>query len=60
MKSSMYFRHRLHQNIINGFNLSFPDVQKVMIERGVDILYETIRRRVDMFGSAYPIYHCEV
>ena len=37
MKSSIYFRHRFHQNIINGFNLSFPDVQKLMIERGVDI-----------------------
>ena len=56
----MYFRHRFHQNIINGFNLSFPDVQKLVIKRGVDILYVTIHRWVDMFGSTYPIYHCEV
>ena len=39
----MYFR----------FNLSFPDVEEPMIERGVDVSYETIRRWVDKFGSKY-------
>jgi len=39
----MYFR----------FNLSFRDVEELMIERGVDVSYETIRRWVDKFGSKY-------
>ena len=39
----MYFR----------FNLSFRDVEELMIERGVDVSYETIRRWVDKFGSTY-------
>ena len=39
----MYFR----------FNLSFRDVEELMIERGVDVSYETIRRWVDKFGITY-------
>jgi len=39
----MYFR----------FNLSFRDVEELMIERGVDVTYETIRRWIDKFGSTY-------
>ena len=39
----MYFR----------FNLSFRDVEELMIERGVDVSYETVRRWVDKFGSTY-------
>jgi len=39
----MYFR----------FNLSFRDVEELMLERGVDVSYETIRRWVDKFGSTY-------
>ena len=39
----MYFR----------FNLNFQDVEELMIERGVDVSYETIRKWVDKFGSQY-------
>ena len=60
MKTSIYSRHRFHPNIIRRaiwmyfrFNLSFRDVEELMIERGVDVSYETIRRWVDKFGSQY-------
>ena len=60
MKSSIYSRHRFHSDIIRRavwmyfrFNLSFRDVEELMIERGVDVSYETIRRWVDKFGSTY-------
>ena len=39
----MYFR----------FNLSFRDVEELMVERGIDVSFETIRRWVDKFGSTY-------
>lgn len=39
----MYFR----------FNLSFRDVEELMLERGVELSYETIRRWVDKFGPTY-------
>lgn len=60
MKTSIYTRHRFHPDIIRRavwmyfrFNLSFRDVEELMIERGVDVSYETIRRWVDKFGSTY-------
>ena len=60
MKTSIYTRHRFHPGIIKRavwlyfrFNLSFRDVEELMIERGVDVSYETIRRWVDKFGSTY-------
>ena len=60
MKTSIYSRHRFHPDIIQRavwmyfrFNLSFRDVEELMIERGVDVSYETIRRWVDKFGSRY-------
>ena len=33
------------------FNLSFRDVEELMIKRGVDVSYETLRRWIDQFGS---------
>ncbi|MEP3655544.1 MAG: hypothetical protein ABJO36_11675 [Litorimonas sp.] len=39
----MYFR----------FNLSFRDIEELLVERGVDVSYETIRRWVDKFGLVY-------
>jgi len=43
MKTSIYSRHRFHQDVITRavwlyfrFNLSFRDVEELMIERGVD------------------------
>ena len=60
MKTSVYTRHRFHPDIIRRavwmyfrFNLSFRDVEEFMIERGIDVSYETIRRWVDKFGSTY-------
>jgi len=60
MKTSIYTRHRFHPDIIRRavgmyfrFNLSFRDVEELMIERGIDVSYETIRRWVDKFGSQY-------
>ena len=60
MKTSIYSRHRFHPDVIRRaiwmyfrFNLSFRDVEKLMIERGVDVSYETIRRWVYKFGSTY-------
>jgi len=60
MKTSIYSRHRFHSDIIRRavwmyfrFNLSSRDVEKLMIERGVDVSYETIRRWVENYGSPY-------
>ena len=60
MKTSIYTRHRFHQDIIRRavwmyfrFNLSFRDVEELMIVRGVDVSYETVRRWVDKFGTTY-------
>ena len=60
MKTSIYSRHRFHPDIIRRavwmyfrFSLSFRDVEEVMIDRGIDVSYETIRRWVEKFGSQY-------
>ena len=60
MKRSIYSGHRFHPDIIRRavrlyfrFNLSFRDVRELMVERGVDVSYETDRRWVDKFGSTY-------
>ena len=60
MKTSIYIRHRFLPDIVRRvvwvyfrFNLSFRDVEELLIERGIDVSYETIRRWVDKFGSTY-------
>ena len=60
MKTSIYNRHRFHPDIIRRavwmyfrFSLSFRDVEELMIDRGIDVSYETIRRWVEKFGSQY-------
>ena len=60
MKTSIYTRHRFHPDVLRRavwmyfrFNLSFRDVEELMIERGVEVSYETVRRWVDKFGSTY-------
>ena len=60
MKTSIYARHRFHPDVIKRavwlyfrFNLSFRDVEELLIEGGIDVSYETIRRWVDKFGSTY-------
>ena len=60
MKTSIYTRHRFQPDIIRRavwmyfrFNLSFRDVEELMLERGVDVSYETVRRWVNKFGLKY-------
>lgn len=60
MRVSIYHRHRFHSDIIRRavwlyyrFNLSFRDIEELMVERGVDVTYETIRQWVDKFGKTY-------
>nr|WP_218680875.1 IS6 family transposase [Rhodococcus qingshengii] len=55
-----YKRHRYPSEIIDHcvwlyfrFTLSFRDVEELMLERGVVVSYETIRRWCDKFGQAY-------
>ena len=60
MKTSIYARHRFHPDVIKRavwlyfrFNLSLRDIEELMVERGVDVSYETIRRWIEKFGSIY-------
>jgi len=66
MQTSIYTRHRFHSDIIRRavwmyfrFNLSFRDVEELMIERGVEVSYETIRRWVDKFGSTRSVKNAQ-
>jgi transposase-like protein len=52
-----YLRHRFPPEIIQRaiwlylrFTLSYRDVEELLAERGLDISYETVRRRVLKFG----------
>jgi putative transposase len=54
-----YKRHRFPPEIIAHavwlycqFNLSFREVEELLLERGIDVSYETIRRWVAKFGPA--------
>ena len=54
-----YKRHRFPPNIITHavwlycrFNMSFREVEELLLERGIDVSYETIRRWVAKFGPA--------
>lgn len=54
-----YKRHRFAPEIISHavwlycrFNLSFREVEEMFLKRGIDVSYETIRRRVAKFGPA--------
>ncbi len=53
MQTLIYNRHGFQPDVIKRavwmyfrFNLSFRDVEELMIERGIDVSYETIRRWV--------------
>jgi len=53
-----YKRHRFPPEIIahsvwlyHRFNLSFREVEEMLLERGIDVSYETLRRWVVKFGS---------
>lgn len=58
--ASLYRGHRFPREVIAHavrsylrFALSFRDVEELLIERGVTVSYETIRRWVAKFGAYY-------
>ena len=60
MKVSIYHRRRFHSDVIKRviwlyfrFNLSLREIEELMVERGVDVSYETIRRWIDQFGPVF-------
>jgi len=60
MQNISYSRHRFPPLIIQHaiwlyfrFSLSYRDVEDLLAERGIDVSYETVRRWVFKFGSAY-------
>ena len=60
MQPVSYRRHRFPPDIIRHavwlyrrFTLSYRDVEELLAERGLDVSYETVRRWVLKFGSAY-------
>ena len=55
-----YVRHRFPAEVIRyavclylRFTLSYRDVEELMVERGLDVSYETVRRWVAKFGPAF-------
>ena len=60
MSNPSYARHRFPPEIIQHtvwlcfrFTLSYRDVEDLLAERGMDVAYETVRRRALKFGRAY-------
>ncbi len=60
MRKISYTCHRFPPAIIQRaiwlyfrFPLSFRDVEEMLAERGIEVSYETVRRWVLKFGSAY-------
>ena len=59
-RRSRYMRHRFPPDVISytvwlyhRFSLSFREVEEMLIERGVDVTYETIRQWSIKFGAQY-------
>src|SRR6202162_1439589 len=60
MDQLSYRRHRFPPPIIQHaiwlylrFTLSYPDVEELLAERGIDVSYETVRRWVLKFGPGF-------
>jgi len=60
MSKISYVRHQFPSSVIQHavwlylrFNLSLREVEDLLAERGLDISYETVRRWVVKFGTAY-------
>jgi putative transposase len=60
MQPISYARHRFPPEVIRHavwlylrFTLSYRDVEELLAERGLDVSYETVRRWVAKFGTAY-------
>jgi putative transposase len=56
----MYSRHRFPSKIISycvwlyyTFPLSYRDIEKMMLDRGIEVTYETIREWCQKFGQQY-------
>ena len=61
----MYFRHRFPAEIISycvwlyyTFALSYRDGEKMMLYRGIEVTYETIREWCQKFGQQYANQLC--
>jgi putative transposase len=59
MQPISYARHQFPPAIIQHavwlylrFTLSYRDVEELLVERGLDVSYETVRRWVGKFGPA--------
>ena len=57
MNKNFYARHRFPAEIIshcvwlyNSFSLSLRDIEKMMLDRGIEVTYESIRDGVNKFG----------
>jgi transposase-like protein len=60
MQPISYARHQFPPDIIRHtvwlylrFTLSYRDVEELLVERGLDVSYETVRRWVLKFGPAF-------
>jgi len=60
MHTVSYRRHRILPEVIQHavflyfrFPLSFRDVEDLLVQRGIDVSYETVRRWSVKFGLAY-------
>jgi putative transposase len=56
----MYSRHRFPAEIIGycvwlyyTFSLSYRDIEKMMLYRGIEVTYESIREWCQKFGQQY-------
>ena len=47
------FRPGLQKRHGKAFTLSYPDVEELLAERGLEVSYETVRRWVLKFGPAF-------
>jgi len=61
-KSNLYHRHRFPAEIISycvwlyyTFPLSYRDIEKMMLYRGIEVTYESIREWCQKFGQQYAI-----
>jgi putative transposase len=60
MVASLYKRHRFPHEIIqyafwlyNRFNPSHQDIEDLLTERGITVIYESIRLWCNKFGQTY-------
>jgi len=61
----MYYRHRFPTEIISyavwlyfTFSLSYRDVQKLLLYRGIDVSHETLRAWGKKFGQSFSKALC--